>query len=371
LVLYADDLNALATGPDIQELSDAINGYVPRLVEFFEERNLVVSAEKSSTTLFTPQNSQANDHPQVFVNGDLVPLSRESKILGVTHDTMYTFAPHCRAQAKTVRRRNDVLKRIVGTTWGQDRETLVMTYTAIRRSVVDYAAPIWAPVASDTAWKSLEAAQNDALRIATGCHSITAVDHLHQEAKVLPVRRHADLLADQYLLSCHRQIHPCHHHISDPVPPRDMKRTIWSNRDRVAHLTDRGPINERQYRAGLRSLHTEAVQSSIAAAAPNRVLGVRPPPVADSELTLPRRARTALAQLRSGFSRMLNSYHHRLSKGAIADVCPSCGSIPHDVHHVFNCRVNPTNLNPVDLWQNPVEVARFLDLAPIPDDDDE
>jgi hypothetical protein len=210
-------------------------------------------------------------------------------------------------------------------------------------------------------------AQNEALRIATGCHSITAIDHLHHETSVLPLRCHAELLTTQYLLACHRPVHPCHHHIVDPEPPRNMKKSNWSYRRDIAHITDNGSITDLQYRAGLRTLHTDAVTSSIASYAPNRVLGTRAPPVARSERSLPRRARTTLAQLRSGFCKLLNSYKCRISNGAIADVCPACGAVPHDVAHLFECRTNPTHLTTGDLWHNPVDVARFLDLDPDPD----
>ena len=40
------------------------------------------------------------------------------------------------------------------------------------------------------------------LRISTGCHKISAVDHLHIEAKVLKVREHSELLSAHYLARC-------------------------------------------------------------------------------------------------------------------------------------------------------------------------
>ena len=35
---------------------------------------------------------------------------------------------------------------------------------------------------------------------------------------------------------------------------------------------------------------------------------------------------------------------------------------PHDTPHLFNCRLNPTNLTPINLWTTPHQAANFLKL---------
>ena len=68
-----------------------------------------------------------------------------------------------------------------------------------------------------------------------------------------------------------------------------------------------------------------------------------------------------LSQLRSGYSRKLNSYKHRIDQN-INDKCPECNGTPHDSKHLFNCPSNPTDLQVVDLWTKPVLAANFLKL---------
>ena len=65
-------------------------------------------------------------------------------------------------------------------------------------------------------------------------------------------------------------------------------------------------------------------------------------------MKLPRRIKTSLAQLRSGFSRKVNDYMSRLYPD-ISNNCPTCNATPHDVNHLFNCTDNPIELKPVDL----------------------
>ena len=52
------------------------------------------------------------------------------------------------------------------------------------RSIFMYAAPIWFPITSPSLIKKLQAIQNSALRIATGCVKMTSIDHLHEETKI-------------------------------------------------------------------------------------------------------------------------------------------------------------------------------------------
>jgi len=74
--MYTDDLSAYAFGPEIQIRCDRISFYVPMFLQFFKERDLVVSLEKSSVTLFTPQPNQAEEHPLILINGTIVPLEK-------------------------------------------------------------------------------------------------------------------------------------------------------------------------------------------------------------------------------------------------------------------------------------------------------
>jgi hypothetical protein len=131
VVMYADDISIFTQDAAIQPMCDSLNCYVPEVTKFLEERGLLVSAEKSTVTLFTPWSKEAKTHPEIMVNGNQVPLERKPKILGVTHDTMYTFSDHCSKTAARMKQRNSVLKALTGTTWGQQKETLVMTYKAI------------------------------------------------------------------------------------------------------------------------------------------------------------------------------------------------------------------------------------------------
>ena len=121
---------------------------------------------------------------------------------------------------------------------------------------------------------------------------------------------------------------------------------------------------EVNYKGALKNLHTRTVSHTIISLDPNRVLGTNPPEVHASESLLPRDWKGTLSQLRSGFSKTLNTYLHRIHAAPDA-ICPQCGSHPHTTTHLFSCPAHPTPLTPIDLWLHPQEVALFLkDFAP-------
>lgn len=359
IIQYADDISVYTSGTDLNELSLKLNDYMKTLLEYLDERELSVSPEKSTVTLFTSDRKQANYHPQIFLKDKLVPLEKHPKLLGVTFDPHLNFSHHIQASLDKYKPKINMMKAIAGSDWGQEKENLILTYKSLGRSVLEYGTPVWSPIISDSNWKDLQIAQNKALRIATGCLVMSSIDHLHQETKVLPIKDHAMLLTEQYVLAMHLPGHPGQKHLDRPPPQRKMKSTAIDLKSNVRQCL---PItNKPSYKKGLKRLHTKVVKTCISKYSNNRVLGTRPPEVHKSELNLKRKARTSLAQLRSGFSRKLNSYLYRIQESAY-DHCPNCNISPHDVTHLFNCPAKPTNLKPIDLWKKPSAVTAFLKL---------
>ena len=117
-------------------------------------------------------------------------------------DTSLSFNKHSSHVAERVSGRNNILKALAGTSWGQQKETLIMTCKAIGRSIINYAAPVWSTNLHDTNYRNIQYTQNEALRISTGCHKMSSVDHLHAEANMLKVNEHSELLSAQYLARC-------------------------------------------------------------------------------------------------------------------------------------------------------------------------
>ena len=149
-ICYADDITVWASGVKLPELEHKINDYLTEMSCFLRDNSLLISAPKSTVTLFTPDPKQANTHPKIKISDAELPLVRNPKLLGVYLDTFFSFYTHCIQVANRLSKRNNVLKALADTNWGQQKETLLLTYKALGRSIANYAAPGWSTNASDT-----------------------------------------------------------------------------------------------------------------------------------------------------------------------------------------------------------------------------
>ena len=239
---------------------------------------------------------------------------------------------------------------------------IISTYKAIGQSLLNYGCPIWTPNLCTSAWESLQTTQNTALKTALGCLKIAGTDHIHSEAKIMPVRPHCEMLSQQYLLSTQLETHPMHVDLNCPPPPRKMKETLKSRFGRkIKRLLPAEPLTEEVYKSKLKQIHTDSVREVINNQAVNPVLKTKAPDVDKSEKLLPRTTRATLSQLRSGHSTYLNSYLSRLDPDK-SDTCPDCNVHGHTTKYIFSCKYRPTDLTVKSLWEKPADAALYLGL---------
>jgi hypothetical protein len=123
--------------------------------------------------------------------------------------------------------------------------------------------------------------QNRCLRIATGNHLASSIDHLHSEAGVLPVQEHLDMLCAQFLASAMSTAHPSLDLVLLPLGPRrnkhgsPLKETLQSKYGHVVepYLNENGVMAGVSYKRTRDSIHTAAVQSAIRNQSPNPLIG--------------------------------------------------------------------------------------------------
>ena len=130
-------------------------------------------------------------------------------------------------------KKNNMLKALAVSSWGHEKETILLTYNALGKSIASYAAPAWSTNASDSSFKKIYTGQNAPLRTETGAHKMASIDHLHQESLTLEVKDHSDMLSAQYLVSCLEEDHVCHGITTQE--PRPMKDTLHSRHHSTVH----------------------------------------------------------------------------------------------------------------------------------------
>ena len=343
-VCYADDLNVWASGVNIPDLEVSINNYLEEITAYLKDNYLLISTPKSSVTLLTPNTHQAKIHPRIFIENSHLPLDKCPRILRVYLDPSLSFNKHSQYVAERVSGRNNILKALAGTSWGQQKETLLMTYKAVGRSIINYAY--------------MTPTTENPIRTERGSEDRYRMSQDVQYRSPTHGSRNAESSGTLRVTVCtvlgQMSGNVCHPITTRAIPERQMKETLYTrHRNTVEPM-----MVENDRKATLQALHTTAVVKAVQCHERNVVLDGRPPPISNSEKELTRKERSALAQLRSGYCRLLGSYKSRIKKDANLDVCADCGTTPHDVKHLFAYPAHPTTLIPSDLWSRPTDAVR-------------
>ena len=94
----------------------------------------LISAPKSSVTLFTPDPAQANTHPKIKIADSEIPLVRSPKLLGVYQDTFFSFNKHC-VQVS----RYNLLNKLANSKLVTNASTIRTTALTLCYSIEEYA----------------------------------------------------------------------------------------------------------------------------------------------------------------------------------------------------------------------------------------
>ena len=152
-----------------------------------------------------------------------------------------------------------------------------MTYKAVWRTIIKYDAPVWSTNLHDTNYRNIQYTHNEALRITTGCHKMSSVDHLHVEAKMLKVREHSELLSAQCLARCLEPGYVCHSITTRETPNGRMKETLFTR-----HCNTVVPMLLADNRKPtLQEIYTDAVNKAVKDQKKSIVLDDLPHPIND------------------------------------------------------------------------------------------
>ena len=156
IIQYAYDISVYTAGTNIATISTNINQFISHIMDYLTEQDLIVSPEKSMVTLFTSDTKEVNINPEVKIQGQAVKLDKNPKLFGVSFDTIFNFTVHVKNTVAKAKTKVNVLKALAGSTWGQDRETLLIIYKSICWSMLEYVAPVWAPLICQSNWDRLQ-----------------------------------------------------------------------------------------------------------------------------------------------------------------------------------------------------------------------
>jgi hypothetical protein len=144
---FADDFNISESSPDITTLGPILTDHLVVISKWARDNGLEIAPEKSSVTVYTPYNREANYDPVVLIDGVQIPVERKPKFLGLNSQNFFKSSPYT-PQAEAVHSKLgsglQLMKAISGQDW-RDKEMLHLTYNAYLKPNIIYVVPVWFP----------------------------------------------------------------------------------------------------------------------------------------------------------------------------------------------------------------------------------
>ena len=362
---YADDFTDSYTSHDIQTAARALLAHAANVSHWADERGLLISAPKSSITVFTSHTHQSHSHPDVSLRDSPLPLVRNPRILGITLSRpplhiLSTHQLHHHSRFRQSQHSQSPCWHLMGPASGNHTHNIPIPHTftlhICRPNMVPQHLPFQhseTPVYPKLCPQdSSRLGENDRHRPSTRRNPIPLCKRPPIPV-LLPISR---LNPYPYTHVSSYYHSPLRTPTYSPHPPVQIPLLRFS-------IPLKWSASPNEYKDTLKALHTTAILDTISSRNPNKVLQTPPPPIFEEELSLPHPYRSTRSQLRSGYCSALNYFRSRVGLSP-DDRCPSCTLAPHTTSHLFSCPSHPTSLEVRDLWERPVPVVEYLSSLP-------
>ena len=143
---------------------------------------------------------------------------------------------------------------------------------------------------------------------------------------------------------------------------RKNKTTFSPLSESANAIQNDGTISRGNFHTVKNKITTDIVRKDVNRSGNNYVTGRKPPPTNNNETHLPQVTRVTLSHLCSGQCARLCDFQFKI--GNPRTISGNSAHLTQTVQHRFDCPARPTMLTPLDLCNNPWEVADFLRLLP-------
>ena len=129
---YADDVNLLVRGIDIDTIVDIAQQCLNRIREWGLKTGLNFSPTKTEAILFTWRRKWSIKSPLKLGDTE-IKMCNQVKYLGVILDSKLSWRPHCEDRARKATVALMQCRRAIGKSWGLKPRQALWIYTAIIR----------------------------------------------------------------------------------------------------------------------------------------------------------------------------------------------------------------------------------------------
>ena len=178
---YADDLAILHSAKSWQMLEAVLTQNMSIISTYLQKWKLRLSITKTMTAVFHLYNMEAKRELHAIVEGCMLPFSTEPTYLGIKLDRALTFRHHLESLRSKLKSHIGLLRRLAGSSWGANVQTLRTTAQAFIHSTAEYCAPVWCRSAHT---HLINKTINDTLCIVTGYLRPAPTCNLHILANI-------------------------------------------------------------------------------------------------------------------------------------------------------------------------------------------
>ena len=133
-----------------------IQPYLHKVFAWTEQNNRTLNPDKTTCTLFTPYPAEYKSNLDLKINNTALPMAMHPKVQGLTLDPKLTYSKHIHNISVQAHKPLQMIKALTATGWGKQKETLMATYKAVMRLVLEYAPSIWSLLVSSTSINKLQ-----------------------------------------------------------------------------------------------------------------------------------------------------------------------------------------------------------------------
>lgn len=244
--IYADDTAVAAQGVSYEEVEGKLNRALSKLTPYYEENQLKPNPLKTEVCAFHLRHIDSNKKLKVIWSGQELNHNFTPRYLGVTLDRTLTFKKHCQNTKLKVSSRNNILRKLTGTSWGAQPHVLRTSAIALSLAAAEYSSPVWK---SSVHSKNVNIAINESCRIITGCLKPTPLNKIYSLSGIAPpnIRRIVAAEVEKTKQATDNR-HPLYGHILQPArlksrksflrttcqlsePPETRRLQLWNQQD--------------------------------------------------------------------------------------------------------------------------------------------